>query len=158
MLDRSDRPGHRPTRRVAGVVAALAALAMAAGGPGVASAADTGSAGSVDVSQARILTDGLYQVGVDVQPGTYTTAGAWPGSLIPCIWSRIDQLPGGGTVTIEGGNSFDPVTVTIEQGDDAFMTAGCRGWSRAGASGSVDAASSGGSLDFGSLGAGSLGS
>lgn len=127
----------------------MAAVGMTAGGAGVASAADAGSSGSVDVTQTRILTDGLYRVGVDVQPGTYTTAGAFPGSLMPCVWSRIDQLPGGGSVTIDAGTSIAPVTVTIEPGDDAFMTTGCRGWSRAGGPGSVD---------LGSLGTGSLGS
>ena len=140
-----------------GVVAATAAVGMTAGGAGVASAADSGSAGSLDVTPTRILTDGLYGVGVDVLPGTYTTAGAWPGGLLPCTWARLVDVPLG-VATLESGASFGPVTVTIEPGDDGFFTAGCRSWSQAGAPGSVDAGSSGGSLDLGSLGPGSLGS
>lgn len=158
MLDRSVMSERKPTRRALGAVAAIAAVGMAAGGAGVASAADTGSAGSVDVNQTRILVDGLYHVGVDVQPGTYTTAGAWPGDLLPCTWTRIEELPYGGIGVIEAGTSFGPVTVTIEPGDGGFTTASCRGWSRVGGPGSAEAGSSGGSLDFGSLGVGSLGS
>lgn len=102
--------------------------------------------------------DGLYEVGVDVQPGTYTSAGAWPGSLLPCTWSRVAELPHGGVATIDSGTSIGPVTVTIEPGDGGFFTAGCRGWSQASGPSSVDAGSLGGSLDLGSLGTGSLGS
>ncbi|MCA1006587.1 hypothetical protein LCL87_12725 [Rhodococcus hoagii] len=148
MPDRSVLPGRRQTKWAAGAVAAIAAVGMAAGGAGVA-AADTGSSGSLDTTQTRILTDGLYRVGVDVQPGTYTTAGALPGSLLPCTWTRVVELTSAGILTIEPGTSFTPVTVTIEPGDDAFMTTGCRVWSLAGGPGSVD---------FGSLGTGSLGS
>ncbi|MFM1727501.1 hypothetical protein ABI214_06525 [Prescottella soli] len=121
----------------------------------MASAADTGS---LDVKGTRILVDGVYRVGFDVQPGTYTTAGAWPGGLLPCTWSRIKELPLGGIATIEHGNSFGPVTVTIEPGDDGFIATGCRSWNPVGGPGSVDAGSLGGSLDFGSLSTGSLGS
>ncbi|PTR32066.1 hypothetical protein C8K36_1011114 [Rhodococcus sp. OK519] len=110
------------------------------------------------MSQTRILADGLYRVGADVQPGTYTTAGPWPGSLLPCTWSRIEELPNGGVGILDSGASFGPVTVTIEPGDDGFTTAGCRAWSQAGGPGSVDAGSLNGSLDFGSLRAGSFGS
>ncbi|MDH6284748.1 hypothetical protein M2280_006009 [Prescottella agglutinans] len=155
MLGRSVMPVRRPTKLVVGLVAAAAGTAIAVGGAGVASAADTGS---LDVKAGRILVDGVYRVGFDVQPGTYTTAGAWPGSLLPCTWSRVKTLPLGGIATIEHGNSFGPVTVTIDPGDDGFMTAGCRGWSQAGGPGSVDAGSLGGSLDVGSLSTGSLGS
>ncbi len=155
MLGRSVKPVRKPTKLVIGVVAAAATAATAVGGAGVASAADTGSS---DVKASRILVDGVYRVGVDVQPGTYTTAGAWPGGLLPCTWARLEALPLGGVATIEQGNSFGPVTVTIDPDDDGFMTTGCRGWSQAGGPGSVDAGSSGGSLDLGSLDGGSLGS
>lgn len=158
MLDRSVMSERKPTKWALGAVATMAAVGVAAGGAGVASAADTGSAGSLDVHQTRILVDGVYHVGVDVQPGTYTTAGSWPGDLLPCTWSRIEELRYGGIGIIETGTSFGPVTVTIEPGDDGFTTAGCRGWSQAGGPGAVDAGSPGGSLDFGSLGVGSLGS
>ncbi|WP_430333270.1 hypothetical protein [Rhodococcus sp. ACT016] len=138
-----------------GVVAAAATAAIAVGGAGVSSAAD---AGSLDVQATRISVDGVYRVGFDVQPGTYTTAGAWPGGLLPCAWARTKDLPLGGMATIASGISFGPVTVTIEPGDDGFITTGCRGWSQPGGAGSLDAGSSSGSLDFGSLGTGSLGS
>ncbi|MGF7124417.1 hypothetical protein [Rhodococcus sp. BE178] len=102
--------------------------------------------------------DGVYKVGFDVQPGTYTTAGAWPGSLLPCSWTRIEALPTGGINAIERGVSYGPVTVTIAPDDDGFETAGCRGWNPVREPDSVDAGSSSGSLDFGSLSTDSLGS
>ncbi|WP_127914972.1 hypothetical protein [Prescottella agglutinans] len=104
------------------------------------------------MTTTRILTDGVYRVGVDVQPGTYTTAGAWPGSLLPCTWSRLQELPLGGMAIIEPGSSYGPVTVTIDPGDDGFMTGGCRGWNLVDEAGADGAGSSGGSLDSGSLG------
>ena len=158
MLGRSAMPVRRPTKLVVGVVAAAASTVIAVGGAGVASAADTGATGSLDVKASRILVDGVYQVGFDVQPGTYTTAGAWPGDPLPCTWARVKDLPLGGIATIQQGMSYGPATVTIDPGDDGFITAGCRGWSQAGGAGSVDAGSLSGSLDFGSLGTGSLGS
>lgn len=157
MPDRSVMPARKPTNWVAGAVAAAAAVAIAAGGAGVASAAEAGSSGSLDVSPSRILADGVYKVGFDVQPGTYRTAGAWPGSLLPCSWTRIETLPLGGINAIERGVSYGPVTVTIGPDDDGFETAGCRGWNPVVEPG-ADGGTSGGSLDFGSLSTGSLGS
>lgn len=68
--------------------------------------------------------DGIWIVGEDVVPGTYTAEG---GDL--CMWQRLKAFtPDLDSVIRMGG---DP-KVTVEAGDAAFLTTACGAWSRTG--------------------------
>lgn len=70
--------------------------------------------------------DGLFEVGVDVQPGTYRTDGPDGSNEGGCYWSRTD---GAGEV-IDNGVVNEPGTVTVAAGE-SIDTAGCLVWRRA---------------------------
>jgi hypothetical protein len=70
-----------------------------------------------------ISRDGTYQVGVDIVPGTYRSAGG-----PTCYWERLSGL--GGTTGEIIANSFGsgPQVVTIASSDAAFKTERCGTW------------------------------
>lgn len=70
--------------------------------------------------------DGTYQIGVDVQPGTYIAAPAASGN---CYWARLKGDDGLDTI-IDNGNSSGQVVVTIKGSDKLFESRGCSDWSR----------------------------
>ncbi|MDH6282909.1 hypothetical protein [Prescottella agglutinans] len=125
----------------AGLVAAASAGIVLAG-TGVASAAPSTIPGM----------RGVYQVNVDVAPGTYKTQGTAYGAMQPCTWMRAKMTAGGGAIPLAVGQLTGPGEVTIESTDDIFLTAGCADWKRVGGGGSLDTGSLTGSLDAGSLG------
>ncbi|HEY0447843.1 hypothetical protein [Actinophytocola sp.] len=69
--------------------------------------------------------DGLFEVGVDVQPGTYRTDGPDGSNAGGCYWSRTDAT---GNV-IDNGVVNQPGTVSIAKGE-RVDTAGCLTWRR----------------------------
>jgi hypothetical protein len=69
--------------------------------------------------------DGLFEVGVDVVPGTFRTDGPDGSNASGCYWSHI--APTG--EVIANGKLTEPGTVTVGRGD-LFDTAGCRPWER----------------------------
>lgn len=78
----------------------------------------------------RVLTafgDGTWQVGVDVAPGTYTTAGAVGPS---CYHATRADLTGGAVAdsAVSGGRT----TVVLTERDGWFETSGCAMWKRTG--------------------------
>jgi hypothetical protein len=70
------------------------------------------------------FSDGTYQVGKDIQPGTYRTRTASPG----CYYERLSGF--GGTVgdIIANNNTDNPAIVTIKATDKGFDTQGCGTW------------------------------
>ena len=69
--------------------------------------------------------DGVYRVGIDIEPGTYYTGGG--GDY--CYWERQSGLSGDfdeliANDFIEGG----PAAVTIKSSDVGFSTDGCGIW------------------------------
>ncbi|WP_430336022.1 hypothetical protein [Rhodococcus sp. ACT016] len=123
----------------AGAVAA-ASVGIVLGGTGVASAA----------SNTIASGEGVYRVGYDIRPGTYTTQGALNGYQ-NCFWARANVGPYG-VIPIAYGETQIPTTVTIDSRDGAFITSGCSGWVRENdGPGSLDSGSLTGSLDTGSL-------
>jgi hypothetical protein len=70
---------------------------------------------------------GTYQVGADIEPGTYRTDG---GSF--CYWARLSG--GGGTLDdiIANNNVEGPATVTIDASDWGFENRGCGKWTKVG--------------------------
>ena len=71
--------------------------------------------------------DGVYRVGIDIEPGTYYTGGG--GDY--CYWERQSGLSGDfdeliANDFIEGG----PAAVTIKSSDVGFSTDGCGTWAK----------------------------
>lgn len=72
------------------------------------------------------FSDGTYQVGKDIQPGTYRTRVGSPG----CYYARLKGF--GGTVDdIIANNDTDaPAIVTIAASDAGFTSDGCGTWTK----------------------------
>lgn len=73
------------------------------------------------------FSDGLFEVGIDVQPGTYRTEGPDGTNDGGCYWSRSGPR---GDV-IDNGVVNEPGAVTVRQGE-RIDSAGCLPWKRAG--------------------------
>ena len=69
--------------------------------------------------------DGTFQVGVDVQPGTYVSKAPDQN----CYWARLTGGDGIGSI-IDNGNSSGQVVVTIRKSDKFFESNGCSDWTR----------------------------
>nr|WP_090277520.1 hypothetical protein [Mycolicibacterium komanii]CRL72087.1 lipoprotein [Mycolicibacterium komanii] len=65
--------------------------------------------------------DGTYQVGTEIVPGTYASAGPIDGGA--CYWKRVndDQVP-------DNALTKKPQVVRIEATDTAFTTRDCQPW------------------------------
>jgi len=70
--------------------------------------------------------DGTYQVGTDVQPGTYRTRVGSP----YCYWERLRNFSGGINGILANGGTGTPGTVTIEPTDVGFTSEGCGTWTK----------------------------
>ena len=71
------------------------------------------------------IGDGIWAVGSQVAPGTYSNAG---GSF--CYWARLSGFSGELGDTIANGISDSPQTITINSGDAGFESSGCGTWTR----------------------------
>lgn len=71
--------------------------------------------------------DGTYQVGVDVEPGTYVSKKSDSGN---CYWARLKNGDGGSESIISNGNSAGQVVVTIKKSDKFFESNGCSDWTK----------------------------
>lgn len=135
----------------AGTVAAVLAIGTAACGPADDSAASSGSSGTTagttapsasapapakkkkedkPAVKAAFKGNGTFQVGSDIQPGTYRTSGNDDGM---CYWERAkdakddtDSILANDTVA---GSSY----VTIKATDKIFTSTDCKDWYPAGA-------------------------
>jgi hypothetical protein len=76
---------------------------------------------------AAITEDGTYEVGVDIKPGKYKSAGG-----DGCYWARMSSLDGDLDSIITNNISDGPQTVTIKKSDKAFTTERCGEWRKAG--------------------------
>jgi hypothetical protein len=70
--------------------------------------------------------DGTYQVGTDVQPGTYRTRAGSPN----CYWERLRNFSGGMNGILANGTTSAPSIVTIESTDVGFNSQGCGTWTK----------------------------
>jgi hypothetical protein len=77
----------------------------------------------------EIATDGTFQVGVDVVPGTYRSAGARSGGPGKCLWTT---RAGSAAVDRGAAGSEDRQVVEITEKVTVFETAGCAPWVRVG--------------------------
>ena len=73
-------------------------------------------------------TDGTYRVGIDIVPGTYSSAGSRRRES-DCYWARLDGLDPDHIIANE--ISPDPQVVTIQPTDTAFATHSCQPWRKA---------------------------
>jgi hypothetical protein len=102
--------------------------AQAAGASAIASAAE--AAQSQQASPDTIPGEGDYEVGPDVKPGKYKTAGPSPDSVYPnCYYERHKASDDSFRGIIKNDNVKGPTTVTIKQGE-MFKTQGCQAWQR----------------------------
>ncbi|MDP7701857.1 hypothetical protein [Mycobacterium sp. TY815] len=67
--------------------------------------------------------DGIFTVGTDIAPGTYSTAG--PVGTGTCYWKRTGNPDG---ALIDNAMSKKPQIVQIEPTDKTFKTSGCQPW------------------------------
>ena len=75
---------------------------------------------SAVVPKTVMETDGTYRVGVDIEPGTYRTAGRSAEGATDCYWARLSSL---NEVDILASNiGVEAQTVLIDPGDRAFAT------------------------------------
>ena len=80
------------------------------------------------VPRTTMETDGTYRVGIDIEPGTYRTAGKSAEGATDCYWARLSSL---NEVDILASNiSTGPQQVVIEAGDRAFLTHSCQTWAK----------------------------
>jgi hypothetical protein len=70
--------------------------------------------------------DGTYEVGVDVVPGKYKTAGSPQGSDSQCYWARVNA---NGEDIIDNDLGNGPKIVTIKAGE-LFETQRCGTWTK----------------------------
>ncbi|MCG8654870.1 hypothetical protein [Yimella sp. NH-Cas1] len=73
---------------------------------------------------SSIPGDGTFQVGVDVQPGTYISTTPDSGN---CYWARLSGSDGFGNI-IDNSNSSGQSLVTIKATDKFFESRGCNAW------------------------------
>ncbi|MFI6786085.1 hypothetical protein ACIBG4_02050 [Nonomuraea sp. NPDC050383] len=69
-------------------------------------------------------------VGVDIQPGTYRTAGPAEGQPM-CYWARLRSTVAQPSDVIAADMPRGPATVVIAPTDKAFQTGGCADWTPA---------------------------
>jgi hypothetical protein len=68
--------------------------------------------------------DGVWRVGVDIQPGTYRSSGG-----DPCYWARLFGFAGNSQIDIRLGSG--PTSVTIKPTDVGFESRKCGSWTLA---------------------------
>ncbi|WP_327290806.1 hypothetical protein [Streptomyces sp. NBC_01198] len=137
----------------AGTVAGVLAVGAAACGPADDSASSAASAGSTGGKAGGTASsapasaaakkkegkpavkpafkgDGTFQVGTDIQPGTYRTSGNDDGM---CYWERAKDAKGGTDSILANDNVTGSSYVTIKKTDKIFKTTDCKDWFAAGA-------------------------
>lgn len=75
--------------------------------------------------EASGITEGTYEVGVDIQPGKYKSKGD---DL--CYWARLKSTDGSLDSIISNHIGSGAQTVTIKKSDAAFETRGCGEWTK----------------------------
>lgn len=86
-------------------------------------AASPGASPAPAAPKTSIDKDGVYAVGTDIVPGTYSSGG--PVGNGTCYWKRMSNPDG---ALIDNAMSKKPQVVQIDPGDKAFKTSGCQPW------------------------------
>lgn len=80
------------------------------------------TATATEIEENTIPGSGVFLVGEDIQPGTYSTEGS------SCYWARLSGVSGDFDDIISNGNLDGPGYVTIAESDSAFETTRCGEW------------------------------
>ena len=80
-----------------------------------------------DVPANATFTDGIWRVGVEIEPGLYR---AVPEGRLSCYWERLTDVSGSFDDLIANGRTDDPTQVRIMPTDFAFMSRNCGTWSK----------------------------
>lgn len=72
------------------------------------------------------FTDGTFQVGIDIQPGTYRTRIGSQG----CYYARLKGFSGSLDDILANNNTDDPAIVTILPTDKGFESQNCGTWTK----------------------------
>lgn len=79
--------------------------------------------GAITVSRSAPFTDGIYLVGVDIQPGPWRS----DGTGTSCFWVRLRNVAGAqDVIDIDVGAA--PASVVVDASDVAFKARGCGTW------------------------------
>ena len=78
------------------------------------------------VQSRTVLENGTYQVGVDVDPGRYKTAGPPKDSILEmCTWSRNKNDSGEFNAIIANGLTQGPGSITIKDKEFVELSGDC---------------------------------
>lgn len=84
---------------------------------------------STPPADLNAVESGTYEVGSDIRPGKYKTAGPDNGGP-GCYWARRKNLDGGVGAIIANDYMQGPGVVVVKRTDAAFETNGCKTWHR----------------------------
>jgi hypothetical protein len=77
------------------------------------------------------VSDGTHEVGPDLAPGKYKTAGPDPDSIVSsCYWARLNSTDGDFDSIITNGNTQGPATLTVKSTDAAVEFSGGCVWTK----------------------------
>jgi hypothetical protein len=93
---------------------------------GSSSTSAQGAGGQESEQQDATFGDGTYQVGTDIQPGTYRTREGSTG----CYYERLSGFSGELNDIIANNNTDAPAVVTIQPTDAGFTASSCGTWSK----------------------------
>lgn len=83
-----------------------------------------------EATEPEGITEGLWIVGEEIEPGTYVTDGPAPGLVRSCYWARLSGTSGELGDIIANHIGTGRMTVTVKPGDVAFESRGCQPWTR----------------------------
>jgi hypothetical protein len=108
-----------------GASAGLASADPPAPAPSPAPAPPGHAAAPADGPKTTIDHDGVFNVGTDIVPGTYTSAG--PIGTGVCYWKRLGD---DAKQPLDNAMSKKPQIVKIDPTDKTFKTNGCQAWQK----------------------------
>lgn len=94
-------------------------------GPSQGPAPGHGPAPAPAPAKTTIDKDGVYNVGTDIVPGVYTSAGPVGNGV--CYWKRLGE---DAKQPLDNAMSKKPQIVRIEPTDKTFKTDGCQTWQK----------------------------
>jgi hypothetical protein len=97
----------------------------AAGNKDPVSTKGSGSGEAVEEKKAAFDGDGDFEVGTDIEPGTYRTSGNTDGM---CYWERAEDASGDTGSLLANDNVSGASYVTVKATDKIFRSSGCKDW------------------------------
>ncbi len=107
------------------IAAAAALITLAWGASAGPAVADPAPAPAPAPAKTTIDHDGVYNVGTDIVPGVYTSAGPVGNGV--CYWKRLGD---DAKQPLDNAMSKKPQVVKIDPTDKTFKTSGCQVWQK----------------------------